>query len=586
MDGYAHYGLEHTATLHANATQAKLVRNGLDWLVELTHMLSETSSWFISWTSNHVSKLILLVALVIPLITRLASAWAFRKSRSLSTGRQSNVPLVPYWIPGAYHLLPFLWDTVGFAVATITRYGWENPVMVKAASTKLALIASPAHVVSVFKNSRFLSTRLVLENVQRCLLGIPSEVMPFYLADNSGMAIEPRKGSQVAQEDRILFHQAHTHHKWLASPYLDPVVECFFEKLDRHFESLEIGDTWQEYPDLFQFIQSIIIGANIETLLGSKILEMNPNLVDDFCIAKKSVPEFLKGWPRWLALTGFRARDRVISALEKWHTYAQNNGDYSSTGDSDPDWDPVWGSKCEKVRQQYMNGTKALTAHERACEDWGFLIGLNYNTPPSLFWYIFEALKDPILYNRMMNEVTQCRRPDGTFSISDLAAQPLLESAYAETLRLRVSILITRTVEYSDIDIGGLTLRRGDNVLMPIDSTHMNEEAWNRAGKTSDKSLQEFDADRFLEPSEAGPKFSLDGLAGLWIPYGGGDRMCPGRHLVKVEMLIFFAYMFSRYEIEANETDMKTVRPNRKYVSFGALPPNRPVRFRIRRKAP
>ncbi|KAI0879525.1 cytochrome P450 [Hypoxylon argillaceum] len=504
--------------------------------------------------------------------------------RHWDSSKHPDVPLAPYWIPGAFHLLPFLWDNVSFMINTIIRYGWEKPLMVKAATTRLVLIGNPQHVAAVFKNSRFLSTRFVLERVQRLLVCIPPDIMPVYLADNSGMAAESRKASNVAQEDRILFHQAHTHHKWLASPYLEPLAELFLRKLDDKTRALDMGEDWVEYPNLFSFLQSIIISVNIETMLGSKVLELNPNLVEDLCSAFVAVPAFLKGWPSWLAPKGFKARERVIKALKKWHTYAHGAGDYNSTQESDPDWDAIWGSKCEKVRQQYMNGMKALTAHVRACEDWGFLIGLNYNTPPTLFWYFFEALKDTSLFARMTREVVACCSSDGTISIPALAAQPLLESAYAEVLRLRVSIVMTRTVEYGDLNFSGYKIPRGDVALMPTTSVHFNEEAWARAGRSIDKPLTEFHAERFLEPSETGPRFSTDGLAGLWIPYGGGDRMCPGRHLVKLEMLIFFAHMFSKYEIQANEVDMKRVGPNRRYESFGTLPPNRPVRFRIRRK--
>ncbi|KAI1841568.1 hypothetical protein JX265_004702 [Neoarthrinium moseri] len=506
-------------------------------------------------------------------------------SHGVETNKKAVAPVVPYWFPGIFHLIPFLWDNVRFLLVTIQQYGWEKPLTVKAASMRLAVVVNPPDVVAVFKNSRFLSTRFVIERVQAYLLGIPDAVMPFYEADDSGMAAEPRKGSNVAPEDRILFHQASTHHKYLASPYLDPLVEVFKEKLHSAVEAHGIGEQWVEYPDLFAWLQPTIIEANIETMMGSKLRELNPNFIEDFCVAKMSVPIFLKGWPRWLAPNAFKARDRVRAALEKWHLYANANGDYTTTHENDPDWEPIWGSKCEKFRQQYMNNTQALGPYERACEDWGFLIGLNYNTPPTMFWYLYEALRDPALHARMMDEVAACRNHGGWHSIPDLASQPLLESAYAEVLRLRISIVMGRTVEHGDIKVGGYRVPRGDVVLMPTDSMHFNKEAWTRAGGSTEKPLNEFDAERFLVPSETGkPLFSTDRLAGLWIPYGGGDRMCPGRHLVKLEMLIIYAYLFTAYEIEVNETDMGKIKPNTGYVSFGALPPNRALRFRIRRK--
>ncbi|KAI2615586.1 hypothetical protein GGR54DRAFT_257648 [Hypoxylon sp. NC1633] len=145
--------------------------------------------------------------------------------------------------------------------------------------------------------------------------------------------------------------------------------------------------------------------ANIEAMMGSKILKLNPTLIEDFWAAKAFAPEYFQGWPRWLAPKIFRARDRVIDAIRKWHEYAFAHGDHTNTGPRDPDWDSVWGSKYAKVRQQFMLKMTPLTPYVRAAEDWGLMFGANGNTAPVVFWFLFETLKDPGLASRMMAEV-------------------------------------------------------------------------------------------------------------------------------------------------------------------------------------
>ncbi len=201
-----------------------------------------------------------------------------------------------------------------------------------------------------------------------------------------------------------------------------------------------------------------------------------------------------------------------------------------------------------------------------------------------MFWYLLEALKNPTLCAQMMAEVSNSSSKLGAINVKDLATQPLLQSAYAEVLRLRVSILISRIVEYQDITFEGYTLPRGEYILMPTDAMHFNDDAWNQTGRASKVPLSQFDATRFLVPSKDGSEFDQEGLAGLWIPFGGGDRMCPGRHLAKQEMLISFAYLFSKYDIELGSIDADQVSCDRRYAAFGALPPNRKVPFRIRKK--
>ncbi|POS69548.1 hypothetical protein DHEL01_v212058 [Diaporthe helianthi] len=132
----------------------------------------------------------------------------------------------------------------------------------------------------------------------------------------------------------------------------------------------------------------------------------------------------------------------------------------------------------------------------------------------------------------------------------------------------------------------------------------LDTEAWTQAGRVLRKPLEEFDAERFLvEPdwncpgvsSQAGAKrfgnggqrrFSTDGLTGLWVPYGGGDHTCPGRHLAKQQMLVTFAMLLSEFEMEfsADSKAVVNVKPDMKFAPFGSLPPTGPAGFRFRRR--
>lgn len=132
----------------------------------------------------------------------------------------------------------------------------------------------------------------------------------------------------------------------------------------------------------------------------------------------------------------------------------------------------------------------------------------------------------------------------------------------------------------------------------------LNEKARSAAGRPSTSSLSEFQADRFLVSkasknsrevfsgdekdlsSVQEPEFSLDGLAGLWLPYGGGQRMCPGRHFAKAEVLSTFALLFAEFSLQVNEeVNLNKIVPDLRWVPTGALPPTTKVPFRMRRKS-
>ena len=215
---------------------------------------------------------------------------------------------------------------------------------------------------------------------------------------------------------------------------------------------------------------------------------------------------------------------------------------------------------------------------------------------------MFEALKDPSLCSRMMDEVEPCVSRDDGIDIVKLSEQDLLQSSYAEVLRLRVAIAMTRVNEFADFNLDGYKIKQHQTMVIFSRTSALNTEAWEQAGRTLVKPLEEFHAERFLvDPDDSAEngevkketckedlskksKFSLDGLAGCWIPYGGGQRMCPGRHFAKNEILGTFAWLFSEYELELGDVDVSKVQPDLGWYPVGALPPVCKVPFRIRRR--
>lgn len=62
---------------------------------------------------------------------------------------------------------------------------------------------------------------------------------------------------------------------------------------------------------------------------------------------------------------------------------------------------------------------------------------------------------------------------------------------------------------------------------------------------------EEFWVERFLvRDGDKRMGFSLEGMQGKWMPYGMGEHICPGRHFAKYEMLLSFAVVVDRYDVE------------------------------------
>ncbi|KAK4459164.1 cytochrome P450 [Cladorrhinum samala] len=479
---------------------------------------------------------------------------------------------------------------------TLKEHGDSQPMLVKAGPfLHFTAVTDPTHIQTVFRSSKHLSSKPGTLFSLRNLLSSPAHVIPHYDADDSGMAATPRKGSNTEQKDRIHYLQASAVQKLLSGQHLVALSEKFVSVLDRNLASAVSSSEWVEHPDLYAFLQSTVSRSAIESLMGSAILDRHPDLLSQFWEFDYSVPLFLRCLPKWLIPSAYRARSKLLKTVKSWHAHAHENSDCSRTGPQDPEWEPYFGSKLLRRRQEYAIETGWMDADARASEDMGLMFASNGNLLPAVFWFVYEALKDSVLRDSLLREVEPCMDGEGKekVDIMKLATQPLLQSVYAETLRLRVAIAVTRVSEQNDFNLGGYRVPKGQPVVVFTRPAGLNEDAWRKAGRGGcvKKSLEEFWAERFLvdsrkeeEGQEKRKEFSMEGLAGCWLPYGGGQRMCPGRHFAKNEMIGAFALLFTRYELELLPGGQEP-KPDLRWFPIGGLPPVGKVPFRIRKRS-
>ena len=222
-----------------------------------------------------------------------------------------------------------------------------------------------------------------------------------------------------------------------------------------------------------------------------------------------------------------------------------------------------------------------------------------------------NVVQDPSLLSRVRSELSSCLSPSSPsdsldFDLARLCDRPLLQSIYAEVLRLYTSVMIVRSTEYTDVTIGNWTFPKDSMIAISSQMAHMDKEVWS-TGYEARHPLQEFWAERFLvfkhdpssgpsnkRPQDSQPypasrdageaKFSLSGVTGSWIPYGGGSKMCPGRHFAKQEILLTFAILCSAFDIELRTNAKSGPQPDMRFYGLGTLPPRAKTPFRIRRR--
>jgi cytochrome P450 len=169
------------------------------------------------------------------------------------------------------------------------------------------------------------------------------------------------------------------------------------------------------------------------------------------------------------------------------------------------------------------------------------------------------------------------------FDTRHLTSSQLLQSIYAETLRKYVAVIMVRRTT-TESKLGAWRIPKEQNVVVCSYSAHMDDNNWNAGPADDPHPVSEFWGKRFLQESKDGPKFSLAGMEGKWLPYGMGERMCPGRHFAKHQMMMTFAYLMSTFDIELIGDKSRPV-VDLNHFGFGTLPPGELVPFRMRRAA-
>ena len=230
-----------------------------------------------------------------------------------------------------------------------------------------------------------------------------------------------------------------------------------------------------------------------------------------------------------------------------------------------------------------------------------------------------EVLRDKALLSRVRSIIDSYRIDSGLSQIgldyARLCTDPLLQSIYAETLRLHTSCFIMRGPIRTDFALKGQHIPKDAVMLISSYNAQTDPRGWCTNEKQPDHPINHFWAERFLVYQNPGhssatpgnlshetehtspkhldkdtkdsnvPEFSLKGYSGYWIPYGGGQRMCPGRHFAKLEILSTFAMILTLFDVELAQGAGTIPENDMGGFGFGSLWPKGKTPVRIRRRA-
>ncbi|KAL4907680.1 cytochrome P450 [Aspergillus multicolor] len=521
----------------------------------------------------------------------------------VNTRRWTGAPRTQAWVPPDLPpsvpvlglLYRIFFDGAAFVKRVTTYCGHLTCIRVSLLPTApgIFVIQDPEAVAAMWKHPALASPVYMYTVGLRRLFGMKESAITTYTADDSGPYRKPHPKSNIAPHNRIDFLTHDSLLRGLTGPGLAPMFQRFQAVLAREVNNLKTSKDWTEMPDMLRFFKDHLGRAILTSLVGPSLLETHPTFLSNLWAFDAAVPYIIRGTPRLFSPSGYSARDTLLRQLQTWYKHARAQA--ADPSPANPDTDPVWGTALMRERQQFLLKADKQDDAALASADLGLL------------WTALLARVRASLADTVSGSV--CPAPTSELSVDvdidmdRLLRNDLLQSIYAETLRLHVQSYVTRCSPHEPVVLGRWVLPANEVATVSSYAAQMSEEVWDARPGGGAHPVTEFWADRFLLDSPAGEgfkglkhdsrtggghpaeqktgRFSMKGLEGSWVPYGAGFGACPGRHFAKRIMLYTIALFVTRFDVDVRTT---TFRMDSLGFGLGTEKPKDKVAFALRRR--
>lgn len=252
------------------------------------------------------------------------------------------------------------------------------PVSLRIASLKLNFISGASNLNALLRQSRDLTTVPNAMFVVEGAFGSPAATRHIYADDDTGLLPQPREGSHpIASHNRIHYLSHKAMHSGLTGIGLAELADHFVTNLivELQENTAISSDDWVDIPDFYGLIKSSIFKASTTALCGPHLLALNPGFTEDFWDFDTRITGLFKRIPRWIIPKSYRVRDRLHTAIMKWHKFANEHLDWNDESLPEKQYEEYFGAKIMRSRQHYMSEIDGMRADAAAATDLGMIWG-------------------------------------------------------------------------------------------------------------------------------------------------------------------------------------------------------------------
>ena len=189
------------------------------------------------------------------------------------------------------------------------------------------------------------------------------------------------------------------------------------------------------------------------------------------------------------------------------------------------------------------------------------MVAGNETSSNALTWIFYLLARHPATITQMQEEIQEVMG-EGEITYEGLQKLSLSRRVLDEALRLYPPFWMIDRIALTDDEICGIHVPAGTLVVPYIYGTHRNPEIW--------ENPETFDPSRF----EAAKKKGRPALG--YIPFGAGPRVCIGKNMAVMQMLLIVASFVRSYDFELENDTPVGIRP------MMLLRPDGPIKMQFR----